>query len=90
MDILFVVDNSGSMNEIVYHLAIGNFRLERYEDARKYLEQSYAFFTSIQDTGQYDVTDRLVFVLDESLGRLEGLVLLAALVYLVPILFPFG
>lgn len=51
--------------EIVYHLAIANFHLERYEDARKYLEQAYAFFTSIQDTGQYDVADRLVFVLDD-------------------------
>lgn len=56
-----VVDHA----EIAYHLAIANFHLERYDEARIFLEQAYTFFTSIQQSGHYDVGDRLVAVLDD-------------------------
>jgi tetratricopeptide (TPR) repeat protein len=56
-----VVDHA----EITYHLAIANYRLEHYEAARTFLVQAYNFFTSIKDSGQYDVSDRLVAVLDD-------------------------
>jgi len=56
-----VVDHA----EITYHLAIANFHLERYDVARTFLEQAYTFFTSIQESGFYDVSDRLVSVLDD-------------------------
>jgi len=56
-----VVDHA----EITYHLAIANFRLEKYEQARTFLEQANAFFDSVNEAGLYDVTDRLVAVLDD-------------------------
>ena len=56
-----VVDHA----EITYHLAIGNFRLEQYAEAKTYLEQAYSFFGSIQQGGTLDVADRLVAVLDD-------------------------
>lgn len=56
-----VVDHA----EITYHMAIGNYRLGRYDTALKYLEEARAFFVSIQQAGRYDVKDRLVAVLDD-------------------------
>lgn len=51
--------------EIAYHLAIANFHLERFAEARTFLEQAYTFFTSIKESGHYEVDDRLVSVLDD-------------------------
>jgi tetratricopeptide (TPR) repeat protein len=56
-----VVDHA----EITYHLAIGNYRLGRYQQARDFLEEARAFFISIQQGGRYNVEDRLVAVLDD-------------------------
>ena len=56
-----VVDHA----EIVYHLAIANFRLDRLADAAKYLEKAESFFRSIHESGKFDVKDRLVSVLDD-------------------------
>lgn len=56
-----VVDHA----EIVYHMAIANFRLAQYNQAKVYLDQAYAFFKSINEAAQLDVADRLVSVLDD-------------------------
>ncbi len=51
--------------EITYHLAIAYFKLEKYDEARKYLDQAKAFFQSINEAGMFDMTDRLYSVLDD-------------------------
>jgi len=56
-----VVDHA----EIAYHLAIANYRLEQYAEAKIFLETAYNFFTKVQEAGVYDVSDRLVAVLDD-------------------------
>jgi len=50
--------------EITYHLAFAYFNLNQIELSRDSLAKALAFFESIQATGRYDVTDRLVAVLD--------------------------
>lgn len=56
-----VVDHA----EIIYHLAIANYRLENFEETRTLLEQAEDFFSSINKSKRFDVRDRLVAVLDD-------------------------
>jgi tetratricopeptide (TPR) repeat protein len=51
--------------EIVYHMAIANYRLERYAATLPLLKQAYSFFKSLSPAELKDTQDRLVAVLDD-------------------------
>ena len=57
--------NAVDRAEITYHIAIANFRIDRLNQARIYLEQANDDFRAIHESGDYDVEDRLASVLDD-------------------------
>jgi len=61
-------DREGNMidhAEIVYHMAIANYRLGRYEATLPLLKQAYSFFKSLSPAELKETQDRLVAVLDD-------------------------
>ena len=59
--------------EIIYHAGVANFHMDKFEEAYGFIKEALAIFETINGKENFNVTDRMVTLLDELVNICEKL-----------------